>query len=131
MLDVAKREYLQLRKRGFDAETWNEFIHYQFHTRVNDLHQLGFRDFGRWRIRVLVVKKVPERLVEPQVLVSNVMKETGFDFPTDVVEVGEVSLATNNSVYRPVTCGVSGGSLPLKQGALWDVSLRARGMGDP
>lgn len=68
-----------------------------------------FKNFGERCVRVLVNRKAPEKLVEPDVVVSTAMKESGFDVLTDVVEVGEVVLASNNAVYRPVTCGVSGG----------------------
>jgi hypothetical protein len=104
------QDYRDIRKSGLDPYDWFE-IHRDSY--FNFLHRHGepahFKNFGEQCVRVLVNKKAPEKLVEPDAVVSTVMKESGFDVLTDVVEVGEIILASNNAVYRPVTCGVSGG----------------------
>lgn len=115
-----------LRKRRYDPDLLfviaHEFLHRTMKRNEN---------FGKWCIRVLVNRKAPEKLVEPDVLVSTAMKESGFEFLTDVVEVGDVVLAMNNAVYRPVTCGVSGGHGLVQSGGTLGCVVTRRIDGKP
>jgi hypothetical protein len=99
------------------------------------LHYLRRRiysaNFGKPCIRVLVNKKVPEKLVEPDVVVSNVAKEAGLNIITDVIEVGEILPASNNATYRPVTCGVSGGNGLVRSGGTLGCVVKRKVDGKP
>ena len=74
------------------------------------LNEKPGENFGKPCIQVLVNQKMPEKLVEPDVVVSIIAKEAGLDVLTDVVEVGEIKTAFNDAIYKPVTCRVSGGN---------------------
>jgi len=122
------RYYRDLRKKP--KRDWFHNISYPF-------WYLSFREperlknFGEQCVRVLVNKKAPEKLVEPDVVVSTVMRESGFDVLTDVVEVDDVAPASNNAVYRPVTCGVSGGHGQVMSGGTLGCVVKRKSDGKP
>lgn len=111
----AREIYLRFRTKRDWRELF-ELAHVQLYERFSSLMPSLSEDFGKWCVRVLVEKKAPEDQVDASLVVSRVMKQTGYDFPTDVVEVGEVAFAANNAVYRPLTFGVSGGHGIYKSG---------------
>jgi hypothetical protein len=115
------RLYLPMETRS-DPHIWVDSVLRAFH---HELHEaIAREDFGRWCVRVLVTQRVAEERVASDVLVATVMRESGYDFLTDVVEVGEIEPAANTSIYRPVTCGVSGGHVINKGGTLGAVVKR-------
>ena len=118
------RYYRDIRKSPLDPHIWFKIRREAFYHLLHPEPE-RFKNFGEWCVRVLVNEKALKKLVKPDVVVSTVMKESGFDVLTDVAEVGEIILASNNAVYRPVTCGVSGGhGLVMSGGTLGCVVKR-------
>lgn len=119
------RYYSDIRRHRLDPPHWLMIQRDAYFDLLHGKLTPRLKNFGEPCVRVLVNKKAPEKLVEPGAVVSTVMKESGFDVLTDVVEVGEINLASNNAVYRPVTCGVSGGhGLVMSGGTLGCVVKR-------